>query len=79
MAKPIFVTGHKSPDTDSICSSLAFAKLKQLQGIDAVAIRAGEMNKETAFALDYFHVEPQPIVKDFISKWAMLSIQKLKH
>ncbi|HAM05227.1 MAG TPA: hypothetical protein DCP59_06950 [Megasphaera sp.] len=68
VAKPIFVTGHKSPDTDSICSSLAFAKLKQLQGIDAVAIRAGEMNKETAFALDYFHVEPQPIVKDFYIK-----------
>lgn len=68
MAKPIFVTGHKSPDTDSICSSLAFAKLKQLQCVNAVAIRAGEINKETAFALDYFHVEPQPVVKDFYIK-----------
>ena len=68
MAKQIFVTGHKSPDTDSICSSIAYAKLQQLQGVDAVPIRAGEINKETAFALDYFHVEAQPIVKDFYVK-----------
>lgn len=68
MAKQIFVTGHKSPDTDSICSSIAYAKLQQLQGVDAVPIRAGEINKETAFALDYFHVETQPIVKDFYVK-----------
>ncbi len=68
MTKQIFVTGHKSPDTDSICSSLAFAKLQQLKGVDAAAIRAGEINKETAFALDYFHVEPQPLVTDFYVK-----------
>ena len=68
MAKQIFVTGHKSPDTDSICSSIAYAKLKQLQGIDATPIRAGEPNKETAFALNYFHVAPQPLVKDFYVK-----------
>ena len=68
MAKQIFVTGHKSPDTDSICSSIAYAKLQQLQGVDAVPIRAGEINKETAFALDYFHVEAQLIVKDFYVK-----------
>lgn len=68
MAKQIFVTGHKNPDTDSICSSIAYAKLKQLQGINAAAIRAGEPSKETAFALDYFHVTPQPLVKDFYVK-----------
>lgn len=68
MAKQIFVTGHKSPDTDSICSSIAYAKLKQLQGVDAVAIRAGEINKETAYALSYFKVDAQPLVKDFYVK-----------
>lgn len=68
MAKQIFVTGHKSPDTDSICSSIAYAKLLQLQGKDAAAIRAGEINKETAYALDYFHVDPQPMVSDFYVK-----------
>ena len=68
MAKQIFVTGHKNPDTDSICSSIAFAKLQQLKGVDAVAVRAGDINKETAYALDYFHVEAQPLVKDFYVK-----------
>ncbi|MDY2965749.1 MAG: DHH family phosphoesterase, partial [Megasphaera massiliensis] len=68
MAKQIFVTGHKNPDTDSICSSIAYAKLKQLQGINAAPIRAGEPNKETAFALNYFNVTPQPLVKDFYVK-----------
>jgi len=63
--KHIFVTGHKSPDTDSICSSIAYAKLKQLMNVDAVAIRAGEINKETEFALNYFKVAPQPLVKNF--------------
>ena len=68
VAKKIFVTGHKSPDTDSICSSIAYAKLQRLQGVDAVPVRAGEINKETAFALNYFHVEAPPLVKDFYVK-----------
>ena len=68
MAKQIYVTGHKSPDTDSICSSIAYAKLLQLLGEDAVPIRAGEINKETAFALNYFNVKPQKLVTDFYIK-----------
>ena len=68
MAKQIYVTGHKSPDTDSICSSIAYAKLLQLLGEDAAPIRAGEINKETAFALNYFHVEPQQLITDFYIK-----------
>ena len=68
MSEKIFVTGHKSPDTDSICSSLAYAHLKKAQGVDAVAIRAGEINKETEFALNYFNVQLQPLVKDFYVK-----------
>lgn len=66
--KQIFVTGHKSPDTDSICSSIAYANLKRAQGVDAIAIRAGEINKETEFALNYFNVSLQPLVKDFYVK-----------
>ena len=45
--KKVYVIGHRNPDTDSICSSIAYAKLKQLMDVDAVAIRAGEINKET--------------------------------
>lgn len=54
----ILVFGHKSPDTDSIMSSLVLANLEKACGNDsAVACRLGELNKETKYALDYFKVD----------------------
>ena len=54
----LFVFGHKSPDTDSIMSALVTANLEKLLGNDSViACRLGELNKETAYALNYFKVE----------------------
>lgn len=57
MKDRIFITGHKNPDTDSICSSIAYAALKQELGYDAVAMRNGDLNTETMFALKRFDVE----------------------
>ncbi|TQS74737.1 manganese-dependent inorganic pyrophosphatase [Ornithinibacillus gellani] len=51
------IFGHKNPDTDTICSALAYAHLKQTLGVQAEAARLGEVNKETQFALDYFKVD----------------------
>ena len=53
----VYVIGHKSPDTDSIAAAISYSYLKQQQGVEAVAARAGEPNKETQYALDYFKVE----------------------
>ena len=53
----VYVTGHKSPDTDSIAAAISYSYLKRQLGMDAAAARAGEPNKETKFALDYFKVE----------------------
>lgn len=55
----VFVLGHKNPDTDSVCSAIAYAHLKKELGMDAEAIRLGEANNETLFALDHFKV-PKP-------------------
>lgn len=63
--KVIFVTGHKSPDTDSFCSALGYANLKNQLGIPARAICAGPANKETTFVLNYFGVEHPEIVTSF--------------
>lgn len=52
MALPVYVIGHKHPDTDSICSAIALAELKQKQGIDAVAARLGHLNSETNFVIE---------------------------
>lgn len=51
MKNNLYITGHKNPDTDSICSSIAYADLKRQLGIDAIASRNGDINAETAFVL----------------------------
>ena len=57
--RKVNIIGHKNPDTDSICSALAYAYLKNQKG-DAVyeARRAGAVNRETAFVLQHFGVAP---------------------
>ena len=57
MSELIYITGHKNPDTDSICASIAYAELKKKLGIPAVAVRIGEINRETEFVLRYFNVK----------------------
>ena len=53
----VIVIGHKSPDTDSIAAAITYSNLKRELGMDAAAYRAGELNKESKFALDCFGVE----------------------
>ena len=61
--KPVIVIGHKNPDTDSICSAIAYANLKRiLTGNEHIACRAGELNQETAFVLEKLGVEPPELV-----------------
>lgn len=59
----VFVLGHKNPDTDSICSAIAYAHLKKELGMDAEAIRLGEPNNETLFALEQFKAQTPRLVK----------------
>lgn len=58
-----FIFGHKNPDTDTICSALAYAELKRELGADAEAKRLGPVNKETQFALDYFNAEAPEFIE----------------
>ena len=53
------IFGHKNPDTDSICSALAYADLKTTIGADVEAVRLGSVSAETQFALDAFQT-PAP-------------------
>lgn len=62
----IYITGHKVPDTDSICSAIAYAELLTKIGkYNAEPIRLGDLNNETKFVLDYFNVEA-PRLKESI-------------
>ena len=51
------IFGHKNPDTDTICSAIAYAELKKELGVEAEAVRLGEVNGETQYALDFFKIE----------------------
>lgn len=53
----VYVTGHKHPDTDSICSAIAYAQLKEKLGVQAVACRLGDINNETSYLLKRFGFE----------------------
>ena len=59
-----FVIGHKNPDTDSICSAIAYAALKNKLGEgEYVAKRAGDVNNETKYVLDFFGVETPELIE----------------
>ena len=53
MENNLYVFGHQKPDTDTICSSIVLANLEQALGHEATAYKLGNVNKETAYALNY--------------------------
>lgn len=60
----VFVTGHKNPDTDSICSAIAYAEfLFRIGRYNAVPVRLGEINRETEYVLKRFGVEIPVLLK----------------
>ena len=60
----ILIFGHKNPDTDTICSSIVYNNLKRIQGMDSEAVRLGEINDETKYALEYFNVRLPRLVEE---------------
>lgn len=60
----IYISGHKNPDTDSICSAIAYADFKNKIGnIPAIPVRLGELSRETQFALDYFGIKTPEFIE----------------
>ncbi|WEG12320.1 manganese-dependent inorganic pyrophosphatase [Pullulanibacillus sp. KACC 23026] len=59
----VLIFGHKNPDTDTICSALVYADLKTKLGQNVEAVRLGEVNGETKFALDYFKADAPRLVE----------------
>ena len=73
------VIGHRNPDTDSICSAICYANLKQaVTGEEYVPARAGHVNGETQFVLDYFGAEEPVLVEDVRTQVRDIEIRKTK-
>jgi manganese-dependent inorganic pyrophosphatase len=59
----VYITGHKNPDTDSICAALAYAEFKnKTQNTQAIPVRLGDISRETKFILDYFGIEAPKLI-----------------
>ena len=61
--KKVLIFGHKNPDTDTICSAIAYAALKTKLGFKVEAVRLGNISGETQFALDHFQVNAPRLVE----------------
>src|SRR5690625_7396464 len=57
------IFGHKNPDTDTICSALAYADLKTKLGFMVEPVRLGGVSNETQYALDYFTAEAPRLIE----------------
>ncbi len=75
----ILVLGHRNPDTDSICSAICYANLKQLlNGEEYEPCRAGNVNPETQFVLKHFKVETPRLVENVKTQVKDIEIRKTK-
>lgn len=75
----IYVIGHKNPDSDSICSAIAYAYLKnQTAEEEYVPKRAGSVSTETQYILDYFQVEAPGYVPNVKTKVRDMEIRRTK-
>ena len=79
--RQVYVLGHKNPDTDSICSAIAYANLKNKinkdSSLEYVPKRAGQVNEETQFVLDYFQVDSPGYVTDVKPKVKDIEIREV--
>ena len=60
----IYVFGHRNPDTDSVTAAITLSYLKKKQGYNAVPVILSSINKETAYALNYFKVKEPMFLND---------------
>ncbi len=76
--KNVFVIGHKNPDTDSICSAIVLADIKNRTDSSRHYIprRAGQINPETRFVLEHFNVAPPAYLDDVGTQVKDMEIRK---
>ena len=79
--KKVYVVGHKNPDTDSICSAIAYANLKKQIAGDKfrfVPMRAGMLNEETQYVLSRFGVEAPKLLGNVHLRVQDVDVNRMK-
>lgn len=74
----VYVSGHRNPDSDSICSAIGYAYLMNaIERYEAIPVRLGDINRETEFILKYFNVEIPMLLKTVKQKVEDLNYDKV--
>ena len=73
-----YVIGHKNPDTDSICSAICYAALKERTGGSYTPARAGQINDETRFVLEHFAVPVPRLMETVETQVRDIQIRRTK-
>ena len=77
--KKIYIIGHKNPDTDSICSAIAYADIKNRTEEELyVAKRAGQISQETQYVLDRFHMDAPGYVPNVGTRVKDMDIRRIE-
>lgn len=75
----IYISGHKNPDSDSICAAAAYSELKnKLGSVPTTPVRLGEVSRETQYILDYFGVKAPMFLETIKLKVADLEFDRIK-
>lgn len=73
-----YIVGHRNPDTDSICSAIAYADIKnRTEKGEFVPMRAGQINEETEFVLQYFGIDTPGYLPDASTQVEEIEIHKV--
>src|SRR5512144_1279896 len=68
----VYIFGHKSPDSDAVCSAIALANLKRQQGIDVIPVSQEKINPETTFILNRYGFSAPEVMSSFAGKQIIL-------
>jgi len=75
----VYVTGHKNPDSDSICSAISYSEFKKkTTNLPVIPVRLGNVSQETQFILDYFGVEAPQLLETVKLKVEDLEIDNVE-
>lgn len=79
MSDEIYISGHKNPDSDSICAAIAYSELKNRMGSGEkyIPVRLGEPSRETQFILNYFNAESPKYIKTIRPQVSDLQIDEV--
>ena len=77
-SKNVYIIGHTAPDTDSVCSAIAYAYFKNVtdKRFMFTPVRAGKLNHETAFVLEKFGVPPSAEIDSLVATVNDLNLKR---